>query len=52
MVVVAKGNAELVGERAFLDAANQDIRAFLLHEGFKLCRVGIVQNDGAGVNEA
>ena len=51
VVVVAEGNAQFVRQRAFLDAAHQNVRALFLHEGFQFRRVGVVQNDGAGIHQ-
>ena len=47
MVMVAEGDPELVGDRPFLDPADEDIDFFFLQKGGEFQRVGIVDDDGA-----
>ncbi len=47
VIVVAKGNPQLVGDRPLLHAADEQVHVFLLKEAGKLQRVGVVDQHRA-----
>jgi hypothetical protein len=51
VVVVAEADAQLVGDRALLHAADKEIDILLLDELGELERIGVVEEDGARIAE-
>ena len=49
MIVVNKRYAQFVGQRTFLDPANQQVCPLFQHEPLQFGRIGVIQNDRAFV---
>src|SRR3990167_7795959 len=51
VVMVAEGNAQLIGNGPLLDPAHKDVHILFLEESGELQGVGIVHNDSAWVGD-